>query len=121
MGRFAKILTLLLLLIAMVFSVSAVSADNIDSYGTVSRSGDCQVTMTVLLNLESVQEEMTFPVPREATTVTVNGRRAKASYDVKENDVIEITFGERTMRIRVLDVREHVAQADAAALYEVLD
>lgn len=53
--------------------------------------------------------------------VTVNGRRAKASYDVKENDVVEITFGERTMRIRVLDVREHVAKADAAALYEVLD
>ncbi|MBQ3125788.1 MAG: RNA-binding S4 domain-containing protein [Clostridia bacterium] len=53
--------------------------------------------------------------------VTVNGRRAKASYDVKENDIIEITFGERTMRIRVLDVREHVAKADAAALYEVLD
>ncbi|MBQ8397109.1 MAG: RNA-binding S4 domain-containing protein [Clostridia bacterium] len=53
--------------------------------------------------------------------VTVNGRRAKASYDVKENDIVEITFGERTMRIRVLDVREHVAKADAAALYEVLD
>ena len=53
--------------------------------------------------------------------VTVNSRRAKASYDVKENDIVEITFGERTMRIRVLDVREHVAKADAAALYEVLD
>ena len=53
--------------------------------------------------------------------VTVNGRRAKASYDVKENDVIEITFGEKTMRLRVLDVREHVAKADAAALYEILD
>lgn len=53
--------------------------------------------------------------------VTVNGRRAKASYDVKENDIIEITFGERTMRLRVLDVREHVAKADASALYEVLD
>ncbi|MBR7184362.1 MAG: RNA-binding S4 domain-containing protein [Clostridia bacterium] len=53
--------------------------------------------------------------------VSVNGRRAKASYDVKENDIIEITFGERTMRLRVLDVREHVAKADAAALYEILD
>lgn len=53
--------------------------------------------------------------------VSVNGRRAKASYDVKENDIIEITFGERTMRLRVLDVREHVAKADASALYEVLD
>lgn len=53
--------------------------------------------------------------------VTVNGHRAKASYDVKENDIIEITFGERTMRWRVLDVREHVAKSDASALYEVLD
>jgi len=53
--------------------------------------------------------------------VSVNGRRAKASYDVKENDIIEITFGERTMRLRVKDVREHVAKADASALYEVLE
>ncbi len=53
--------------------------------------------------------------------VNVNGRRAKASYDVKVGDVIEITFGERTMRLRVLDVREHVAKADASALYEVLE
>ena len=52
--------------------------------------------------------------------VSVNGKRAKASYDVKENDVIAITFGEKTLRIRVLDVKEHVGKADAAALYEVL-
>lgn len=53
--------------------------------------------------------------------VTVNGKRAKASYDVKENDVIAITFGERTLRVRVLDVREHIGKADASSLYEVLD
>lgn len=52
--------------------------------------------------------------------VSVNGKRAKASYDVKENDIIEIRFGERTLRIRVLDVRETVAKSDAASLYEVL-
>ncbi len=52
--------------------------------------------------------------------VSVNGKRAKASYDVKVGDVIEITFGERTMKIRVLDVREHVTKADVASLYEVL-
>jgi len=52
--------------------------------------------------------------------VTVNGKQAKASYDVKENDVIAITFGEKTLRIRVLDVKEHVGKADAASLYEVL-
>ena len=52
---------------------------------------------------------------------TVNGRRAKASYDVKTGDVLEITFGERTLRIRVCDVREHAGKADAASMYEVLD
>lgn len=52
--------------------------------------------------------------------VSVNGKRAKASYDVKVGDVIEITFGERTMKFRVLDVREHIAKADVASLYEVL-
>ena len=53
--------------------------------------------------------------------VSVNGKRAKASYDVKVDDVIEITFGERTLRLKVLDVREHVAKADASALYTILD
>lgn len=52
--------------------------------------------------------------------VSVNGKRAKASYDVKVGDVIEITFGERTLKVRVLDVREHIAKADVASLYEVL-
>ena len=52
--------------------------------------------------------------------VTVNGRPAKASYDVKENDVIEIAFGERSLRVRVLDIREHTLKADASSLYEVL-
>ncbi len=52
--------------------------------------------------------------------VCVNGKRAKASYDVKVGDIIEITFGERTMKVRVLDVREHIAKADVSSLYEVL-
>ena len=53
--------------------------------------------------------------------VTVNGKRAKASYDVKENDIIEITFGERTLKVRVLNVKEHVGKADASSLYEVIE
>ncbi len=52
--------------------------------------------------------------------VTVNGRPAKASYDVKENDIIEITFGARTLKICVLDVKEHVAKDEASALYRVI-
>ncbi len=52
--------------------------------------------------------------------VEVNGKRAKASYDVKENDIITITFGGRTLKVRVLDVKEHAAKADAASMYEII-
>lgn len=53
--------------------------------------------------------------------VSVNGRGAKASYEVKENDVIEITFGEKTLKIRVNDVKDNVGKADASSLYEVIE
>ena len=53
--------------------------------------------------------------------VSVNGRPAKASYDVKEGDVIAVTYGERTLKFRVLDVREHAAKADAASMYEIIN
>ena len=53
--------------------------------------------------------------------VSVNGRRVKASYDVKENDIVEITMGQRTIKIRVVSVKETVGKADAASLYEVLE
>lgn len=52
--------------------------------------------------------------------ISVNGKVAKASYEVKENDIIEISFGARKLRIRVLDIKEHTAKADASQLYEVL-
>ncbi len=57
----------------------------------------------------------------DADHVTVNGRRAKASYDVKVGDVLEIAFGQRTLKLRVLEVKETVAKADAAAMYEVIE
>jgi ribosomal 50S subunit-recycling heat shock protein len=53
--------------------------------------------------------------------VCANGRPAKASYDVKVGDLLEITFGERTLKIRVLNVQEHVAKAAASELYEVVE
>ncbi len=57
----------------------------------------------------------------DAEHVTVNGKRAKASYDVKEGDVIEITFGQKTLKARVRDVREYTTKADASSLYEIIE
>lgn len=49
--------------------------------------------------------------------VSVNGRTAKASYEVKVGDIIEIRFGQKTLKIEVLAVSEHVLKSDAPAMY----
>lgn len=50
--------------------------------------------------------------------ITVNGKTAKASYDVKIGDEISISFGQRTVRVKVLAVEETVKKDAAAALYQ---
>ena len=47
--------------------------------------------------------------------VTVNGRPAKASYDVKVGDVLAIAFGQKTLTVEVLAVA--VRKDDASAMY----
>jgi len=49
--------------------------------------------------------------------VTVNGRVARASYDVKVGDVITIRFGQKALSVEVLSVADNVGKADAAAMY----
>ena len=49
--------------------------------------------------------------------VSLNGRTAKPSADVKVGDVIEIAFGSRKVRAEVLSVAEAVRKDDAAAMY----
>ena len=50
--------------------------------------------------------------------ITVNGKTATASYDVKIGDEISISFGQRTVRVKVLAVEETVKKDAAAALYQ---
>ena len=49
--------------------------------------------------------------------VTVNGKTAKPSTEVKVGDVVAIQFGERRVAVEVLDLRESVGKADAAGMY----
>ena len=49
--------------------------------------------------------------------VTVNGRTAKASYDVKIGDVLEIRVGQKTVKVEVLNLSESTKKADAVAMY----
>ena len=57
----------------------------------------------------------------DAEHVSVNGRQAKASYDVKIGDIIEITFGEKTLKVEVTDVKETVGKDLASTLYRVVE
>ena len=50
--------------------------------------------------------------------VSVNGRQVKASYQVKVGDVIEIAFGQHTLKVEVLQINETAGKADAPALYK---
>ena len=54
----------------------------------------------------------------DSERVYVNGRPARASYDVKVGDKIELHFGTRTLSVEVLAVAEAVRKDDAAAMYK---
>ncbi len=56
----------------------------------------------------------------DAGRVLVNGKVARASYDVKVGDVLTIQFGTREMKAEVVTVQETVAKNDAALLYKLL-
>ncbi len=63
------------------------------------------------------------PVANEACDagrITVNGKVAKASLNVKEGDVIEISFGDKTVKVEVLSVVETYKKDEAKELYRVL-
>ena len=63
------------------------------------------------------------PVANEACDagrITVNGKVAKASLNVKPGDVIEITFGDKAVKVEVLSVTETYKKEEAKELYKVL-
>ena len=53
----------------------------------------------------------------DAGKIVVNGKPARASYDVKVGDIIEITLGARSVRVQVREVKETVRKEDADTMY----
>lgn len=56
----------------------------------------------------------------EGGRVSVNGKTAKPATEVKPGDTLEIRFGDKLGRYRILSVAETVKKGDAAAMYELL-
>ncbi|MCD7811437.1 MAG: RNA-binding S4 domain-containing protein [Ruminococcus sp.] len=57
----------------------------------------------------------------DAEKVCVNGKPARASYDVKVGDIIEINMGTRPLKLRVTNVTEHATKETAADNYVVVE
>ncbi|MDD4238536.1 MAG: RNA-binding S4 domain-containing protein [Desulfotomaculaceae bacterium] len=53
--------------------------------------------------------------------VSVNGRVAKAGLEIKPGDILEVRFGQRILKLEIVDVRDNVPAKLAAELYKVLE
>lgn len=56
----------------------------------------------------------------DAGRVLVNSKPARASYDVKLGDVIEITLGARSIQAKVVSVDEYATKESASSMYQIL-
>ncbi|WP_167955323.1 RNA-binding S4 domain-containing protein [Anaerosporobacter faecicola] len=56
----------------------------------------------------------------DAGRVMINGKTAKASANVKEGDILEIAFGNKEVKVEILDVQETVKKDDAKELFRYL-
>jgi ribosomal 50S subunit-recycling heat shock protein len=54
----------------------------------------------------------------DAGLVSVNGRTARASLEIKPGDVIELTLGQRKTKVEVVSVAENARKDDAPAMYK---
>ena len=102
--RFALLLICCILMAgAMALPVSADSgATLVESYITVTPTGDCMVSTTVRLNLESPMESLSYPLPLNATDITLNGgsprtNKTSKAIDVDVSRVISGMTGETTL------------------------
>jgi ribosomal 50S subunit-recycling heat shock protein len=57
----------------------------------------------------------------DAGRIIVNGKPARASYDVKEGDIVEICLGQKPLKVKVIKVSEYATKDTAAQGYEVME
>ncbi|MBC8585008.1 RNA-binding S4 domain-containing protein [Youxingia wuxianensis] len=57
----------------------------------------------------------------DAGRIEVNGKVARASYDIKEGDIISINLGSKPLKVKVLKVDEYATKDTAAEGYTVIE
>ncbi len=56
----------------------------------------------------------------DTSRIAVNGKIAKASYNVKLGDLITVTFGTKSVTVKVLELKETTKKAESQGMYEVI-
>ena len=56
----------------------------------------------------------------DSERISVNGKSAKASYNVKIGDLITVAFGTKSVTVRVLEIKETTKKAESAGMYEIV-
>ena len=113
MRRMVFALLALLLTVYLGLGVSAVTGISaMSGFATVNTDGGCQISLTVTLHLEQAMDKLYFPIPEEATGVTLNGSRVSAS---KSGDVRKVNLS-RVVRNVVGDVTVNLQYS----LYDVI-
>lgn len=56
----------------------------------------------------------------DSERISVNGRNAKASYDVKIGDVITVMFGSKSVTVRVLEIKDTTKKSECSGMYEII-
>ena len=56
----------------------------------------------------------------DSERISVNGKSAKASYDVKIGDKITVAFGNKSVTVRVLEIKDTTKKTEASGMYEVI-
>ncbi len=57
----------------------------------------------------------------DAGRVIINGKIVKASYDVKVGDIVEIRYGEKIIKFKIISIAENVKKNDAAGMVEFIE
>ncbi len=113
MRRILTIFAVLLLVAGLVVTAFAsTGVTKMDSVATVSADGSCQVTMTVTVRLEQQMDKLYFPIPAEASGVTLNGTRVSAP---RSNGVRRVNITRLTKNV-VGEVSFHIHYS----LYDVI-
>ena len=56
----------------------------------------------------------------DSQRISVNGKNAKASYDVKIGDLITVAFGTKSITVKVLEIKETTKKSESCGMYEII-